>query len=89
MHVLMSYDSSVDMNARINLFACANDVIDNCNSVNKENLFIVMLQSENPSLIQNLASYIFHIFRARIDQGAPNSAHDTVNIVTPRPSIST
>ncbi len=26
-----------------------------------------MLQSENPSLMQKLAKYIIHIFRARID----------------------
>ncbi len=63
MHVLMSCDSYMDMNAN-NLFECANDVIDNVNSLNKENQFIVMLQSENPSLMQN---YIFDIFRARFD----------------------
>ncbi len=35
------------MNSWINLFASANDVVDNFNSVNKENEFIVMLQSED------------------------------------------
>ncbi len=69
MHVLMPCDSYMDMNARINLFACANDVIDNFNHSNKENQFIVMLQSRNRSLMQKLAKYFFHIFRARIEHG--------------------
>ncbi len=34
----------MDMNARINLFACANDFIGNFNSLNKENQFTVILQ---------------------------------------------
>ncbi len=79
MHVLMSCDNYIDMNARINLFACANAVIDHFNSLNKENQFKVMLQSENPSLMQKRDKYIFHILRA---------GHDTLNIVTPSSSIS-
>ncbi len=47
-----------------------------------------MLQLENPSLnIQKLAKYIFHIFRARTEQDAPNAGHDTINIVTHSPGI--
>ncbi len=37
----------------------------------KENQFIMMLLSENPSLMKTCATYIFHIFRARIKQDAP------------------
>ncbi len=88
MHVLMSCDSYMDTNFRINLFACANDVIDNFNSLNNENQFTMMQQSENPSLMQILAKYIYHLFRARLEQGTPNARHDTINVVTPCPSIS-
>ncbi len=69
MHVLRSCDSYMDTNTRINLFACANDTIDNFNSLNKENLFILMILSENSSLMKKRAKYIFHIFRAKIEQG--------------------
>ncbi len=66
----MSCYSHMDMNARINLFTCHNEVIDNVSSLNKENQFIVlMLQSENPYLMQKLDKYIFHIFGARLKQG--------------------
>ncbi len=40
-----------------------------------------MLQSENASIMQRLAKYIVHVFRARVD-------HDTVNIVIPSTCIS-
>ncbi len=39
-----------------------------------------MLQSENASIMQRLAKYIVHVFRARVD-------HDTVNIVIPSTCI--
>ncbi len=42
MHVIMSCDNYMDMNVRINLFACANYVMDNITSLNIEHQFIVI-----------------------------------------------
>ncbi len=67
----MSCGSYMDMNPRINLFACANDVISNFDHLNKESQFIEMLQLENPGCMQTLDQYIVHIFRAKIEHSAP------------------
>ncbi len=43
---------------------------------------MVMLQWEtNPNLMQKLAKYIFHIFRARIEQSAPNAGYEAVLVL--------
>ncbi len=74
MNSLMSCNMYIDMNARINLFACANDVIDNFNSLNKKNQFIFMLH-----LRKFIFIFIFHIFRAWNEHKTLNAGHDTVN----------
>ena len=77
MHVLMSCDKYLETNARMNLFMYAKNDIANFDDLSKEEQFISILKSENTSLVQKLAKYVYEIFKTRIEDA--NAGHD-VNI---------